>query len=193
MAGSASKIAEASGLISSIAAQTNLLSLNASIEAARAGEAGRGFAVVADEINHLSSDTSNEVEKVQALTGDVLSSVKVLSEECKVILEFLDATVLPDYDRLEALANSYQADSGYFSDISSSLSAESEELNASIASITSDVGEFSHAQNMLNSALASANNNLVNITDSSEGIAQETGNVLDSISVLKDTVENFNI
>ena len=44
--------------ISGIAAQTNLLSLNASIEAARAGEAGRGFAVVANEIKSL-SDSSN--------------------------------------------------------------------------------------------------------------------------------------
>lgn len=64
---SAKTIREAAGLISDIAGQTTLLSLNANIEAARAGEAGRGFAVVADAIQKLaeqSNDTSSNIDHI---------------------------------------------------------------------------------------------------------------------------------
>ena len=54
-----------------IAAQTNLLSLNASIEAARAGEQGKGFAVVADEVKNLSDEIKNLVDMVGVSIGDV--------------------------------------------------------------------------------------------------------------------------
>jgi DNA-binding LacI/PurR family transcriptional regulator len=65
------EIGKITGLITAIAQQTNMLSLNASIEAARAGEAGRGFAVVAQEVKTLAVNTVNASESIRNLVGTV--------------------------------------------------------------------------------------------------------------------------
>ncbi|MCD7709572.1 MAG: methyl-accepting chemotaxis protein [Clostridiales bacterium] len=69
---SAQKIREATSLISSIAEETNLLSLNASIEAARAGEQGRGFAVVATQIQKLAEQSSASAQKIENITDSLI-------------------------------------------------------------------------------------------------------------------------
>lgn len=65
------KISSATEIITSIAAQTNLLSLNASIEAARAGETGNGFAVVAAEIQKLSQESKTAAEEIKEIVADL--------------------------------------------------------------------------------------------------------------------------
>ncbi len=69
---SALKINEATKLITSIAEETNLLSLNASIEAARAGEQGRGFAVVAAEIQKLAEQSNESAKYIEEIIRELI-------------------------------------------------------------------------------------------------------------------------
>lgn len=74
-------------LITNVASQTSLLSLNASIEAARAGDAGRGFAVVASEISGLAGQTTSATENITGLINNISDQLKVMIDTINHLIE----------------------------------------------------------------------------------------------------------
>lgn len=187
------EIANVSSAIQEIASQTNLLALNASIEAARAGEAGKGFAVVAEEIKKLSEDTGEEISKVNDLTAKVFESVKALFKESNAVLEFINGTVMSDYNKLETLVTEYQKDTGYYNQASESIGASAESVRDSVDSINEMIDSISMAQKELSDAATSVNENLQKITYSSENMSQETKEVLESVNSLQETMQSFQV
>ena len=87
---SALQIRSATDMITQIASQTNLLSLNASIEAARAGDAGRGFAVVADEIRKLADQSKESAAQITAIIGELMKNSNNSVEIMKQMSEIMD-------------------------------------------------------------------------------------------------------
>lgn len=88
---SAQKIQAAIGIISSIAEETNLLSLNASIEAARAGESGRGFAVVASQIQKLAEQSNSSSCEIEEITNTLISNSDEAVDIMRQVHEIIDS------------------------------------------------------------------------------------------------------
>ncbi|MCH5260499.1 MAG: cache domain-containing protein [Lachnospiraceae bacterium] len=166
---SAQKIKEATALITNIAEETNLLSLNASIEAARAGEQGRGFAVVAAQIQKLaeqSNESAKQIERIiLSLIEDSDKAVETMNE-VKEIMEQQSKNVantntqvtnlLQDVDEsLEGIQQVADKTSRIndarisvvdtvqnLSAIAQQNAASSQETSASVAEISNIVGEI---------------------------------------------------
>jgi methyl-accepting chemotaxis protein len=122
-------VVEANGTIKSIAAQTNLLAMNAAIEAAHAGEAGKGFAVVADEIRKLAENSSSQ-SKV------IADNIKKLQESVELAVKSTTATE----HSFDTIYDSVKLVNDMEQDIKEAIDKESEDGKEILSAITNIQG-----------------------------------------------------
>lgn len=116
---SANMISEAIQLITSIAEETNLLSLNASIEAARAGEQGKGFAVVANQIQKLAEQSNESAQKVSEIIANLLKD----SEKTVAVMDEVQVIVDEQQEKLNQTKRE-------FSNVQSGINSSREETSS---------------------------------------------------------------
>lgn len=187
-----SKIDQAVAMITSIANQTNLLSLNASIEAARAGEAGRGFAVVADEIRELADQSKNSAEEIQ----NIINHVKEQSEKTVRLSSLVAETIAEEQvlvkdaqDKFDDLSEGVEASVVAISSIHEKTAA----LNGATERIVSVVSDLSALSEENAASSEEMNASVEDITEGVEEIKRNSDEMRGMSLQLKESVAYFKL
>lgn len=152
---SAADINKTIEIIKGLAAQTNLLSLNASIEAARAGEAGRGFAVVAEEIRNLSEESASSAQEIEAIVKELVGNVEV------------------SVNKMREVTNNVQKQQNCLNETREAFENLNKEVSQ-VEDVTNEIGKQTTILNSLKKIVTDSINSLASVVEQNAASTEET-------------------
>ena len=173
---SVQKIQDATSFISSIAEETNLLSLNASIEAARAGESGRGFAVVAEQIKKLAEQSNTSSQEID-------DTARILMEDSTKAVELMK--------QMQDIMVSQSASMEETQAVVAGVLAEIESSMKSIELIKTSTHKLEASRNKVVSAVDELSEIAQNNVEGTKKTHQETEEVADTFRQVSDSAEKL--
>lgn len=167
-----------------IAANTDLIAINASIEAARAGKAGTGFAVVAQEIRQLADSCSETAGHIQDINKNVTGAVYNLSDNVRELVDYLNQSILTEFQEFVVSGKQYHEDAMYIETAMNEFNQRTERLRSSMNEIASSIESITKA-------LDEGATGITGVAGSTRGMVRNMTDIANRMDTNKEIVEEL--